>query len=140
MESCLDPSMHMASHQPLPNMRRIEAYSWPSSLKISSHFSSSTSFFPLFRFFPSFPLFLCWKKLCCSDSSKRMLTWVWDLCPIRRTWPIERGWELELLWLSIEQRSLRQPSACPQFPCTPMKPNRGDEKKWAKKSKDLLWL
>ena len=33
------------------------AYSWPSSLKTSSLFSPSFSFFPLLLFFPPFPLF-----------------------------------------------------------------------------------
>ncbi|KAG6556237.1 hypothetical protein Mapa_002178 [Marchantia paleacea] len=49
--------MHRASHRPFPSMRRTCAYSCPSSLKTSSLFSSSASFFPLFRFFPPFPLF-----------------------------------------------------------------------------------
>uniref|UniRef100_A0A2P2INL6 Eukaryotic translation initiation factor 1Aa n=1 Tax=Rhizophora mucronata TaxID=61149 RepID=A0A2P2INL6_RHIMU len=47
----------MASQRPLPSMRSTCAYSCPSSLKMSSRFSSSASFFPLFLFFPPFPLF-----------------------------------------------------------------------------------
>mmetsp|Transcript_12576 Transcript_12576/g.30539 ORF Transcript_12576/g.30539 Transcript_12576/m.30539 type:complete len:201 (-) Transcript_12576:30-632(-) len=50
------PSMHCASSRPLPNMRSTCAYSWPSSLKMSSRFSSP-SFFPRRRFLPPLPLF-----------------------------------------------------------------------------------
>lgn len=49
-----------------PSIFTTCAYSWPSSLKVSSRFSLSFSFFPRLRFFPPFPLFLgilcyCWK-------------------------------------------------------------------------------
>ncbi|KAG6557881.1 hypothetical protein Mapa_000649 [Marchantia paleacea] len=49
--------MQRASQRPFPSMRSTCAYSCPSSLKTSSLFSSSASFFPLLRFFPPFPLF-----------------------------------------------------------------------------------
>lgn len=41
-----------------PSIFTTCAYSWPSSLKVSSRFSLSFSFFPRLRFFPPFPLFL----------------------------------------------------------------------------------
>ena len=50
------PSMHCASRRPFPSMRRTCAYSWPSSLKMSSRFSSP-SFLPLRRFFLPSPPF-----------------------------------------------------------------------------------
>lgn len=41
-----------------PSIFTTCAYSWPSSLKVSSRFSLSFSFFPRLRFLPPFPLFL----------------------------------------------------------------------------------
>lgn len=41
-----------------PSIFTTCAYSWPSSLKVSSRFSLSFSFFPRRLFFPPFPLFL----------------------------------------------------------------------------------
>merc|ERR1719173_301775 len=56
-QSRFTPSKHIASRRPLPNIFVTWAYSWPSSLKTSSLFKPSFSFFPLLLFFPPFPLF-----------------------------------------------------------------------------------
>jgi hypothetical protein len=46
------PSKHCASRRPLPSILTTCAYSWPSSLKTSSRFSLSFSFFPRRLFLP----------------------------------------------------------------------------------------
>jgi hypothetical protein len=50
--SRFSPSKHRASRRPLPSILSTWAYSWPSSLKVSSRFSLSFSFFPRRRFLP----------------------------------------------------------------------------------------
>ena len=53
--SRLTPSKHAASRRPFPSIFWTCPYSWPSSLKTSSRFCASFSFFPRRRFLPPFP-------------------------------------------------------------------------------------
>ena len=49
------PSKQYASNRPFPSILMTWAYSWPSSLKISSLLSLSFSFLPLLLFLPPLP-------------------------------------------------------------------------------------
>lgn len=52
LASRLLPSKHRASRRPLPSIFTTWAYSWPSSLKVSSRRWSSFSLVPRLRFLP----------------------------------------------------------------------------------------
>lgn len=62
LASRLLPSKHMASSRPLPSILTTWAYSWPSSLKVSSRRWSSFSLVPRLRFLPPY---ICAKKSKC---------------------------------------------------------------------------